>query len=84
MAKFAYKYENIKRIKKIFEKEVQRQISQLNIKIQKLNEYKEELIREKEDEKSFFSNHNYSPQRKCGSICSRTYPHLDFSNISPG
>ena len=73
MAKFAYKYENIKRIKKIFEKEVQRQISQLNIKIQKLNEYKEELIREKEDEKrkilakSFIENkelHFYSKFEK--------------------
>ncbi len=51
MAKFSYKYENIKRIKKIFEKEIQRQISELNIKIQRLNEYKEELIREKENEK---------------------------------
>ncbi len=59
MAKFSYKYENIKRIKKIFEKEVQRQISELNLKIQKLIEYKEELIREKENEKRKILSKNF-------------------------
>ncbi len=59
MAKFKYKYQNIKRIKKIFEKEIQRQISEINIKIQKLNEYKEELIKEKENEKQKILAKNY-------------------------
>ena len=59
MAKFNYKYKNIKRIKKIFEKEVQRQVSELNIKIQKLIDYKTELIQEKENEKRKILAKNY-------------------------
>ncbi|GBD91554.1 flagellar FliJ protein [bacterium BMS3Abin04] len=52
MAKFLYKFENIKRIKKTFEKEIQRQLSVLNLEIRKLKEYIEGLLNEKEEEKA--------------------------------
>ncbi len=52
MAKFLYRFENIKRIKKTFEKEVQRQLSVLNLKIRKLKDYIEELLLEREEEKA--------------------------------
>ncbi len=59
MSKFKYRFENIKRIKETFEKEVQRQIKLIDKEISRLYEYIEELESEKDNEKKNIFNKSF-------------------------
>ncbi|MCU7496575.1 MAG: hypothetical protein HF314_05915 [Ignavibacteria bacterium] len=59
MAKFHYKFESIKKIKETFEKKIQKEISLIDLEIEKQNGFLESLADEKRRARSSVSGKNF-------------------------